>query len=244
MENHISHIFEEIRSLIENDDTTREKVLKLSRSAVRKSSECIRAVHRRELGLASTTIDAIKADLKEIVTLIPGNGLFENNIEIAFQEYIEAQELYHFVATRSNPDNNPLISLIEIQQELPIPYVAYLHGLCDLVGELRRFTLDSIRLNNLEAAEQALQVMDDIFSQLVTLDYPNALVPGIRRKTDLIRNLLEKTRGDLTFTFNRLALVNKLDEVLSAKIEGKDLKAFLQFPETESENDEEKVESK
>ena len=93
---------------------------------------------------------------------------------------------------------------------------------------MRRFILDSIRLNDLESAEQALQVMDEIFGQLVTLDYPNALVPGIRRKTDLIRNLLEKTRGDLTFTYNRLALVMKLDEVLSVtNIDGKDIKSLF-----------------
>ena len=247
MQNPINIIFEDIRNLIESDDAAREKVLKLSRSAVRKSSECIRAVHRRELALASQTIDSIKADLKEIVSTIPGNGLFENNIEIAFQEFIEAQELYHFVATRKQSYATPLISLIEIQKELPIPYIAYLHGLCDLVGELRRYTLDSIRLNDLESAEAALQVMDEIFSQLVTLDYPNALVPGIRRKTDLIRNLLEKTRGDLTFTFNRLALVTKLEEVQHtfsvAKIEGKDLKEFLQLTESENENNDDKEEN-
>lgn len=229
MENHINSIFEEIRNLIEADDTSRERVLKLSRSAVRKCSESIRAIHRRELELASKTIESIKADLQEIISIIPGNGLFENNIEIAFQEFIEALELYHFVTNRGKRASSPLISLVDIQKELPIPYVPYLHGLCDLVGELRRFTLDSIRLNDINSAEQALQVMDDIFANLVTLDYPNALVPGIRRKTDLIRNLLERTRGDLTFTFNRLALVTKLDDVLLAtNIDKKDLSSFFQ----------------
>ena len=241
MANNINIIFEEIRSLIESDDTSREKVLKLSRSAVRKSSESIRAVHRRELDLAASTIESIKSDLKEVVSIIPGNGLFENNIEIAFQEYTEALELYHFVATRKKENSYPLISLKEIQQEIPITYVAYLHGLCDLVGELRRFTLDSIRLNDIESAECALQVMDDIFGQLVTLDYPNALVPGIRRKTDQIRNLLERTRGDLTFTYNRLSLVTKLDEVLSVtKIDGKDLKSFFQESIDNYDSEEEK----
>ena len=93
-------------------------------------------------------------------------------------------------------------------------------------------------MNDIEVAEQALQVMDEIFGQLVTLDYPNALVPGIRRKTDLIRNLLERTRGDLTFTYNRLMLVNKLDEVFSAtKIDSKDIKSL--FSGNDSDLDEE-----
>lgn len=240
MENSTSGIFEEIRVLIEADDASREKVIKLSRSAVRKSSECIRATHRKELDSAASMLESIKTDLKEVISIIPGNGLFENNIEIAFQEYIEALQLYHFVSTRGNPNSLPLISLIEIQEDLPIPYIAYLHGLCDLVGELRRFILDSIRLNHLEYAEQALQVMDEIFGQLITLDYPNAIVPGIRRKTDLIRNLLEKTRGDLTFTFNRLALVNKLEEVLAiTKIDSKDLKSFMQVSDDDTNSNEE-----
>lgn len=244
MENKINTIFEEIRTLIENDDASREKILKLSRSSVRKSSETIRAIHRRELELASSIIASIKSDLHEIVSTIPGNGLFENNIEIAFQEFIEAYELFHFVSNRGKPDSYPLIGLLDIQKELPIPYVAYLHGLCDLVGELRRFTLDSIRLNDINSAEAALQVMDDIFGQLVTLDYPNALVPGIRRKTDLIRNLLERTRGDLTFTFNRLALVTKLDEVLSVtKVDKKDLASLLQGNSDDSNLEEEKEEN-
>ena len=119
MENSINTIFEEIRTLIENDDASREKVLKLSRSAHRKSSEPNRAIHRRELELASSIIESIKSDLHEIISTIPGNGLFENNIEIAFQEFIEAYELFHFVSNRSISESYPLISLLEIQKELP-----------------------------------------------------------------------------------------------------------------------------
>ena len=86
--------------------------------------------------------------------------------------------------------------------------------------------------------------MDDIFGQLVTLEYPNALVPGIRRKTDLIRNLLERTRGDLTFTFNRLALVTKLDEVLSVtKVDKKDLSSLFLGNPDDSSLEEEKDEN-
>ena len=238
MESYINSIFNDIRSQVEKDDESREKIIKLSRSAIRKCSESIRAVHRRELNLASDMIESTKNDLLEIVSILPTNGLFENNVSIAFQEYIEALELFHFVSNDSN-ESSPLLSLKFIQESIPIPYVAYLHGICDLVGELRRFTLDSIRLDDIKAAERSLNLMDEIFSQLITLDYPNALVPGIRRKTDLIRNLLEKTRGDLTFTHNRIALVEKLDKVLKiSKVDSKIMTNLMTMSEDEEEENE------
>lgn len=216
MEISFNSIFDELRVSIEKDDEIRESIIKLSRFSIRKCSESIRATHRRELEKANSLLDESKSCINEIVSILPENGLFENNVSIAFQEYIEALELLHFV---TNKESSSIIPLSEIRKEIPIPYVAYLHGLCDLVGELRRYVLDSIRLNDLASGERALEVMDELFGQLVTLDYPNALVPGIRRKTDLIRNILEKTRGDVTFTHNRLELVSKLNEVIELKPE-------------------------
>ncbi|MFV2016405.1 MAG: hypothetical protein ACC656_13320, partial [Candidatus Heimdallarchaeota archaeon] len=201
MEQNPIKVFDEIRESIEQDDIIRENIIKLSRQSIRKCSETIRATHRREFKNATSLLKESHDLTNQIANQLPKNGLFENNASVAFQEYIEALLLHNFVFNKDSP---PIIPLTTVQKDIFIPYVAYLHGLCDLVGELRRFVLDSIRFNNLDDGERALEIMDELFSQLVTLDYPNALVPGIRRKTDLIRNLLEKTRGDITFTHNRL----------------------------------------
>lgn len=196
MEIDLNPVFDPIRKLIEEDDNLRETIIKLSRQSIRKCSESIRASHRRELENSLSLLNEAKELISKISKILPNTGLFENNASVAYQEFVEAFQLHNFVFKQSS-----VISLEEIGSEIAIPYVAYLHGLCDLVGELRRYILDSLRLNDITEGERALNMMDELFSQFVTLDYPNALVPGIRRKTDMIRSLLEKSRGDLTLSY-------------------------------------------
>ena len=153
--------------------------------------------------------------MQEIAKLLIKNPLFENYISTAFQEYVEALQFYHFVINNNKLENiHSLISLETIQEELPIPYTSYLHGLCDYIGELRRYALDSIRIDEIDKGERSLIIMDEIFIQLTSLDYPGGLLPGIRRKTDIARNLIERTRGDVTLAYNRSALSKKLENIL------------------------------
>ena len=199
----LNFIFNDIREQIEQDDILREKIIKLSRQSIRKCSESIRATHRREVENSATLLTEVKDLINQINSNIPESRLFENNASTAYQEFVEALLLHHFVFSK---EELPIIPFKDVSPQ--ISYVAYLHGLCDLVGELRRYILDSIRLDEINEGERALNLMDEIFSQLVTLDYPNALVPGIRRKTDLIRSLLEKSRGDLTLNYQLKKLDN------------------------------------
>jgi translin len=83
---------------------------------------------------------------------------------------------------------------------------AYLNGLAESVGELRRFILDQLRRGNSRAGEPLLDAMDEIYSLLVTVDFPDALTGGLRRTTDSTRGILEKTRGDLTLALRQDAL--------------------------------------
>ena len=85
-------------------------------------------------------------------------------------------------------------------QELDIPPDTYLNGLAEVVGEMRRRCLDMLRQDNSDEAERLLGHMDDIYSILVTMDYPDAITNGLRRQTDVIRAIIERTRGDLTFS--------------------------------------------
>jgi len=215
MKDNVSKVFEDIRRQLDIDDESREKILRISRKCVRSCAESIRAIHRRELATAEEKLLGVKLELIAITELIAGNAIFENNVATAFQEYVEALQLLHFVKNGQNRTNN-LISLKTIQLDFPIPYTAFLHGLCDLIGELRRFTLDSIRLNDIEQGEQSLSLMDDTFIQLTTLDYPNGLLPGIRRKTDIARNIIERTRGDLTLASSRKKVIKKLDDFMKS----------------------------
>ncbi len=82
--------------------------------------------------------------------------------------------------------------------QLGVEYAAYLGGLADTVGELRRRTLEVLRRDDLGEAERLLSLMEDIYALLVTVDFPDAITGRLRRSTDVARGLVERTRGDVT----------------------------------------------
>jgi translin len=83
-------------------------------------------------------------------------------------------------------------------EDLKVEQAAYLNGLAEAVGELRRYVLDRLRRGDVATGERLLAAMDDIYSQLITVDFPDAITGGLRRQTDMVRGVLERTRGDLT----------------------------------------------
>src|SRR5439155_26240997 len=83
---------------------------------------------------------------------------------------------------------------------------AYMHGVVEAVGEFRRYLLDGLRRGELDRSEELLGSMDEIYGVLVTMDYPDAVTSGLRRTTDSVRGILERTRGDLTFALRQRAL--------------------------------------
>ena len=87
---------------------------------------------------------------------------------------------------------------------------AYLNGLGEAVGELRRHLLDKLRTGEVDHCEGILAAMDDIYGVLVTLDYPDAMTGGLRRTTDAVRGILERTRGDLTLSVRQRELEQRL----------------------------------
>jgi translin len=98
-------------------------------------------------------------------------------------------------------------------EELGVRYAAYLHGMGEAVGEMRRHLLDMIRKGDISDCEQILSDMDDIYGILVTMDFPDGLTYGLRRTTDIVRGILEKTRGDLTLAISQRDLEQRLDRI-------------------------------
>ncbi|MDX1378882.1 MAG: haloacid dehalogenase, partial [Anaerolineales bacterium] len=105
-------------------------------------------------------------------------------------------------------------------EELGVDDATYLNGLAEVVGELRRRILDILRSGYSQEAERLLNHMDDIYSILVTMDFPDAITHGLRRQTDLARNLVEKTRGDVTFSLRGEDLTQAIS-TLSKQLTGK-----------------------
>jgi translin len=197
-----SDILDGLRNEIDADDQVREKVLPLSRKAVRKCSESIKMTHKKEFAKAKTLIEEVHKIIVSAIDELPASDFVSKSrtMDIAYQELAEAANV---------------LSLIEHGKFTPpdmyqIPSRPYLNGLADVIGELRRASLDYLRQDNVSKAEKLLVTMEDVLEGLQSFDYPNALVPDLRRKCDVGRSIVERTRGDLTRAVGQSRLVKEL----------------------------------
>ena len=185
----------------------REQALPKSRIAIRYCANSIRATHRQEFTTAAQLIAQAAALLAEMRADLHDHQdiYYAGFVHDAQKEYAEAAT---FVAlARHQPLPTP--------QELVITYAAYLNGLAEAIGELRRYVLDQLRRGNVKNCEVFLNYMDDIYAILITVDFPDAITSGLRRSTDAARGLLEKTRGDLTTVVVQSQLQHSLLELQS-----------------------------
>jgi len=192
------------REALEVKNAAREKLLPLSRELVRHSANTIRAVHRGELAEAKKMLvegrnlaQELKASLAEHPDLY-----YSGYTQDALKEFAEANITYALIAGEELPG----------PQELGVDYAAYLKGLGEAAGEMRRHILDLIRHGKTERGEEILGFMDDIYSLLVTIDYPEAITYGLRRITDMVRGVIERTRGDLTLAIRQTELEKALKD--------------------------------
>ncbi len=195
---------DKIRKDLEKKDAAREKVLPLCRELIRYASITIRAIHRHEFEEARKLLDegrqvrnSLESAVKECEEL-----RYHGFVRDAQKEYTEANSVYALVTGQGLPDPD----------ELEVDYTGYLNGLGDTVGELRRFILDDMRHGDLSRCEELLSAMDEIYTVLVTMDFPDAITGGLRHTTDQVRGILEKTRGDITLAVRQKELESKLNE--------------------------------
>jgi translin len=185
-------IGEKIDALLRVKNTARDKALGQSRTLIRYASLTIRAVHREERGLAEENLKLAReaaAELKQGLVEYP-DLYFAGYTQDALKELAEASIVFALVGHLPLP----------APAALGVEAAAYLNGLGEAAGELRRWSLDLLRRGKTADAEGVLAMMDDIYSLLVTLDYPDALTGGLRRTTDMVRGVTERTRGDLTLS--------------------------------------------
>jgi translin len=193
-----------IRADLEKKDASREKVLPLCRELIRYASITIRAIHRQEFEEARRLLAEsrqVRESLEKAVCECE-ELRYHGFVRDAQKEYTEANAVFALVTGLPLPGPD----------ELSVDYTGYLNGLGDTVGELRRFLLDSMRHGDLSRGEELLAAMDDIYTTLVTMDFPDAITGGLRHTTDQVRGILEKTRGDITLAVTQKALENKLSQ--------------------------------
>jgi len=186
----IEKIVAEAVTRIEATHAARERALGASRALTRQCANVIRAVHRGEFELAETLLrEATQTvqGLRDGLTRHPGL-LFAGYTQDALKEYAEAALVYAFL----HGDAPPSAATLHVEP------AAYLNGLAEAASELRRAILDGLRHGQVARGEGLLAIMDDVYSMLVTVDYPDAITGGLRRSTDALRGVLERTRGDMT----------------------------------------------
>lgn len=186
----MNEICDKIRSRFDAMDNAREKSLAASRRITRNSGDSIKAIHREEWENAERLIDETRKlvlELNETLRDFP-EIYFAGFVGNAQTEYAEVSILY--AVLKGNPVPTP--------DALKVDYAAYLNGVGDATGEIRRHILDLIRKGKPEEAEKYLDIMDEYYTQMMSFDYPDAITRGLRKKTDTARSLIERTRGDLT----------------------------------------------
>lgn len=195
-------ITEKIRTHLTEKHRAREEGLPKCREAIRFCANSIRATHRLEfdkarelMGEARTRLDQAKNALGAHPDVFHAGFVHDSQ-----KEYAEA------AITLALASGNPLPD----PDELGVRYPAYLNGLAEAASEMRRHLLDTLRRDDIQRCEELLANMDEIYSMLITIDYPDAITGGIRRTTDMLRGVLERTRGDLTVAYRQSQLESQL----------------------------------
>lgn len=181
---------ENMLSSFDAKDRAREESLKLSREVIRFCSSAIRSIHRGELKEAERLMNEAGASLQRIREQLKDHQdiRYAGFVDGAEQEYAEARSVYSITTAQR----------ILTPEEIGVDPVNYLGGLGDTTGELRRHILNLIREGRPKEGEIFLDIMEEIYHLLMLFDYPDAITRGLRRKSDLARSMLERTRGDLT----------------------------------------------
>ena len=216
MEN-LNLLAEKVHQAFEARTRIRDEVLGQARLLTRHAAHAIRAIHRSEQPLADehlqaarAIVDGLKRDLANFPELY-----YAGYTQDAIKEYAEASISCALIQDQDLP----------MPDDLGVELATYLNGLAEAVGELRRRCLDILRHGYSEEAERLLGCMDEIYALMVTLDYPDAVTNGLRRHTDLMRGIVERTRGDMTISLREQKLQELLTQALGAGIS-------LPLPET------------
>jgi len=180
----------------------REQALSVSREVIRFSANAIRAVHRGEFEDARELIGRGEARLKEADHIKVANPSIFNAgfMNDARKEFTEANITLAVISGSDIPSID----------DLKVDAGAYINGMAEVIGELRRYILDALRRNAVDGCQEFMDIMDEMYSVLVTIDFPEGVTSGLRHSTDAMRGVLERTRGDLTMALRQHSLEARL----------------------------------
>jgi len=208
----LKSVLGKIQKELKDKDEVREQVQRDMRRATRLSKQAILFTHQERFKDARKLLDDVNklfVKLSKIAETHP-DMVYAGIVEAAFEEYTESQTLLGLI------EEDRFIP----PEELGVPSVAYVLGLSDVIGELRRRALDMLRKGDVKAAENCLKMMEKIYTELMSMDDAYMRVPGLRRKGDVARHVIEATRGDITIETRRTSLersIKRLEKALKSQ---------------------------
>lgn len=208
----LKSLLDKIKNELRKREEIREAVKNDMRKATRLSKQSILFTHQKRFDDARKLLkeaNELLAKLHKVSKSHP-DLFYSGSVNAAFEEYTEAHTLLRLI------EKNQFVS----PEELGVPSISYVLGLVDVIGELRRDALDSLRKGDLKTAENYLQMMEHIYVELTAMDDAYFLVPGLRRKCDIVRRVIEATRGDVTIDARRSSLesaIKRLTKVVQRK---------------------------
>jgi len=187
-------IIDAVRAELERRSTVRDRAIRRSRELIRYCANSIRAMHRGEFDRAQALLETARQAAARMVADVQGYpGVYRAGYtQDALKELVEACAVYALLRREPIPAPEAL--------GVQVDYPAYLKGLAEAASEMRRAILDTIRRGDLERGETLLEDMEELYAAMTTIDFPDAVTRGLRRTTDSLRAVLERTRGDLTVT--------------------------------------------
>lgn len=199
-----SELTERLRAELDAKTSARERGLAASRSAIRACGNSIRAMHRYELDAAAKLLDEAQEEVDAARSVLSEHPelLHAGFVHDAEKELAEARITYALVTEGTVPS----------PEEVGVGAAAFLKGMAESIGEIRRHILDLMRRGELKRCEELLGAMDDAYYVLTSMDYPDGITFGLRRLTDVARSIIERTRGDFTTSTIQNALQNALDQ--------------------------------
>ena len=198
----LNNIADTIRAHLDAKHRAREQALALTREVIRLSANAIRNTHRGEFDKADELIAKARDNLRQTDENLANHPdiYHAGYVHDSQKEFAEANCTLALIAGRPLPR----------PEDLGIMPTAWLNGLGETVGELRRHLLDRMRVGDIDHCEAALAVMGDIYDVLVTMDYPEGVTGGLRRTADAMRGILERTRGDFTMSWMQKRLEDQI----------------------------------
>jgi translin len=202
----IAEIAEQIHQTFEARNQARDLALAQTRQLTRHAAHAIRAIHRGESDTAAGHLVEARTlvqTLKEKLSAFP-DLYFAGYTQDAIKEFCEATITCALVQNQELPGPD----------ELGVEHATFINGMAEVPGELRRRCMDILRHGYSDDAERLLGLMDEIYAELITMDYPDAITYGLRRQTDLVRGIVERTRGDLTISQREEKLKEALEKAM------------------------------